>query len=43
MKITFDHLQEKNTQITKAGEMTGNAVKSSKISGQNTSVSGILL
>lgn len=42
MKITFNHLQDNHTQISKAGEMAGNMVKSSKVSDQNTSVSGIL-
>ena len=42
MKITFDHLQDNHTQITKAGEISGNPVKSSKVSDQNASVSGIL-
>lgn len=42
MKITFDHLQDNHTQITKTGEMAANAVKSSKINSQNASVSGIL-
>lgn len=42
MKITFDYLQDKHTQITKAGEMTANAGKPSKTSGRNESVSGIL-